>query len=113
MSSQSSSAEDGKINALKIIADPGLFLLAHEKELIKHLFYSSSSSSESSFDTDPRNIVKRSKCYRKQVKRFCPMKQFDSDGYFDAPHIFKQKRLVKKRKGSKSNPIQVTDSESD
>ena len=41
------------------------------------------------------------------------MKQFDSDGYFDAPHNFKQKRLVKKRKGTKGNPIEVTDSESD
>ena len=41
------------------------------------------------------------------------MKQFDSDGYLDAPHNFKQKRLVKKRKGTKGNPIEVTDSESD
>ena len=90
------------------MADPGLFLLAHEKELIKHVIYSSSStsssSSESSFDTQPRNIKKRRKYYENRVEKFCPKKQ---------PHNFRQKRFVKKRKGSDGNPILVSDSESD
>ena len=113
MSSQSSSAEDGKINGLKIIADPGLILLAHEKDLSKNIFSSSNTSSESSCDTEPKNTVKRRKFFRKRVKKFFVTKQFDSDGYFDAPHFFKNKRLVKKRKGSRTNPIYITDSDSD
>ena len=110
-SSQSSSAENGTINGLKIIANPGLIRLAHEKELSKNIFSSSNTCSESSYDTEPNNTVKRRKFFRKRVKKFFVSKQYDSDGYFDAPHFVKNKRLVKKRKGDKTNPIYITDSD--
>ena len=82
--------------------------MPHEKELIKHAFFSSSStgssSSESSVDTQPINIKKRRKYYENKVEKFIPKRQ---------PNNFRQKRLVKKKKGSNGNPILVSDSESD
>ena len=112
-SEQSSSEENDTIDGLKIIADPGFIRLAHEKELSNNIFSSSDTCSDSSYDTEPNNTVKRRKFFRKRVKKFFVSKQYDSDGYFDAPHFVKNKRLVKKRKGSRTNPIYITDSDSD
>ena len=117
MSSQSSSAEDGKINGLKIIADPGFIRLAHEKELSNNRFSSSDTFSDSSYDTEQNNTVKTRKFFRKRAKiqtvvsKFAVSNRYDSDAYFDAPILVKRKRMVKKRAGDISNPIYITNSD--
>ena len=81
--------------------------MPHEKEIIKHAFFPSSStgssSSESSVDAQPIHIKKRKRYYENKVENFIPKRQ---------PNVYRQKRFVK-RKGSNENPILVTDSESE
>ena len=108
---QTSSEENNIIDGSKIIADPGYIRLAHEKELSNNRFSSSDSFSDSSYENAQNNTVKTRKFFRKRAKKFLVSKRYDSDAYFDAPNLVKNKRLVKKRKGDKTNPIYITDSD--